>query len=72
MRDTPFTSEEVAQGVAGLRKRKAAGPDGLTAEHLQHAGSSVLIWLRNILNCIVARDGRGACCSKIWVDSSSV
>ena len=53
MRDTLFTSEEVAQGVAGLRKRKAAGPDGLTAEHLQHAGSSVLIWLRNILNCIV-------------------
>ena len=53
-------SEEVAQGVASLRKRKAASPDRLTAEHLQQAGSSVLIWLR----C--------ACCSKIWVDSSSV
>ena len=30
-----------------------AGLDGLTAEHVQQAGGSVKVWLRNILNAIV-------------------
>ena len=35
--DVPFTAEEVEQAVLTLKKKKAAGPDGLTAKHLQEA-----------------------------------
>ncbi len=44
--DVAFTAEEVV-------KKKASGPDGLMAEHLQEAGTEVQIWLRNVLNAIV-------------------
>ena len=45
-------AEEVEQAVLRLKK-KAAGPDGLTVEHLQEAGSDIQIWLRNVLNAII-------------------
>ena len=51
--DVPFSAEEVENAIARLKRRKAAGPDGLTAEHVQKAGSSVKLWLRNILNAVV-------------------
>jgi len=31
--DTPFSAEEVSVAIAKLKSRKAAGPDGLMAEH---------------------------------------
>ena len=51
--DVPFTADDVGLVLFQLKKRKAAGQDGLMAVHLQEAGSSVQIWLRNILNAIV-------------------
>ena len=33
--DTPFCAEEVAVAVKKLKAGKAAGPDGLLAEHLK-------------------------------------
>ena len=36
-----------------LKNRKAAGPDGLMAEHLKLGGESVVIWLMNILNAVI-------------------
>ena len=33
--DTPFSAEEVSVAIAKLKSRKAAGPDGLMAEHLK-------------------------------------
>ena len=36
--DVEFTDEEVQLALSKLKKRKAARPDGLMAEHLQEAG----------------------------------
>jgi len=51
--DVPFTTEEVLRAVSKLKKRKAPGHDGLSAEHLKAGGDAVVIWLRNILNAVV-------------------
>ena len=51
--DVPFTVEEVAVAVCRLKSRKAAGPDGLMAEHLKFAGESTIIWLTNIIIIII-------------------
>ena len=53
MPDTPFSAEEVAAAVKKLKWRKAAGPDGLTAEHLKEGGKVVTIWLMRLLNAVV-------------------
>lgn len=46
----PFTAGEA---LARLKRKKAAGLDGLVAEHLQEAGCAIQIWLRNVLNAVV-------------------
>ena len=51
--DTPFCAEEVPAAVRKLKSGKAAGPDGLLAEHLKWGGESVLLWLQGVLNFIV-------------------
>ena len=51
--DVSFAAEEVERAVNVLKRRKAVGPDGLTAEHVQQAEGSFKVWLRNILNAIV-------------------
>ena len=51
--DVPFSAEEVATAVKKLKGRKAAGPDGLTAEHFKESGDVMVIWLVNILNAVV-------------------
>ena len=51
--DVLFTAEEVEHALSRLKRRKAAGQEGLMAEQLQEAGSEVQVWLRNVLNAIV-------------------
>ena len=51
--DVLFTAEKVEHALSRLKRRKAAGREGLMAEHLQEAGSEVQVWLRNVLNAIV-------------------
>ena len=51
--DTPFCAEEVPAAVRKLKSGKAAGPDGLLAEHLKWGGECVLLWLQGVLNFIV-------------------
>ena len=48
--DVPFSAEEMSAAVSKL---KAAGPDGLMAEHFKAEGEVVVIWLLNVLNTIV-------------------
>ena len=51
--DVPFTSDEVKAAIGRLKCGKAAGPDGVVAEHLKYAGESMVIWLMNVMNAIV-------------------
>jgi len=51
--DIAFTAEEITKAVSSLKLRKAAGPDGLMAEHLSIGGDTLVIWLMNILNSVV-------------------
>ena len=44
--DVPFCAEEVAVAVKKLKVGKAAGPDGLPAEHLKWGGESVLVCVK--------------------------
>ena len=46
--DVPFTVEEVAVAVCRLKGGKAAGPNGLMAEHLKFVGESAIIWLTTL------------------------
>ena len=41
--DVPFTVEEVTEAVRKLKSGKAAGPDGLMAEHLKFTEKSAII-----------------------------
>ena len=51
--DANFTVEEVKSAVRRLKRRKAAGPDNLMAEHLLEGGENVILWLTSLLNAIV-------------------
>ena len=51
--DVPFSVEEVSAAVSKLKCGKAAGPDGLMAEHLKAGEEMVVIWLMNVLNTIL-------------------
>jgi hypothetical protein len=61
--DVPFTAEEVHAAVRKLKGREAAGPDGITAEHLKYAGQNMVIWLMKITNSIIDHTGfhEGGC-----------
>ena len=52
--DVEFTDEEIQLALSKLKKRKAAGPDGLMAEHLQEAGWIIRVWLRQVLQAVVS------------------
>ena len=43
--DIPFEEEEVRLAIQPLKRNKAPGPDGLTAERLQGGGECVVLWL---------------------------
>ena len=51
--DTPFTLEELMKTIDKLKMRKACGPDGVLAEHLNYGGQPLHTWLLKIFNCIV-------------------
>ena len=52
--DIPFSVEEVEHILHhNMKLRKAPGPDNLMTEHLHYGGPSVILWLTEILNCIV-------------------
>ena len=65
--------------VSKLKCGKAAGPDGLMAEHLKAGGEVVVIWLLNVLNTIVKLEVikrgvvvpvyKGSGKDPLWVDS---
>ncbi len=46
--DVPFSAEEGSVAVAKLKTRKAAGPDGLTIEHLKAGWKTTVTWLLSI------------------------
>ena len=52
--DIPFSVEEVEHILHhNMKLRKAPGPDNLMTEHLRYGGPSIILWLTEILNCIV-------------------
>jgi hypothetical protein len=54
--DIPFTVEEVKCALQKKMKlRKSSGPDNLTTdhEHLCYGGSTIILWLTEILNSVV-------------------
>ena len=48
-----FSVKEIRNGLKVLKKRKAAGCDGLTTEHLVHAGDNLVFLLRLLYNSII-------------------
>ena len=51
--DIPFSLEEVKGAITKLKRKKAAGPDGVVAEHLIAGGDAVSLWLKGILNAVI-------------------
>ena len=49
-----LTVDQVEQAVKSLPTHKAAGPDGIVAEHLLYAGPLLLVHLCSIFNAILA------------------
>ena len=50
MLDTPFTSEVIAAVIKPLIMWKAAGPDGIVAEHLKGDGGTVAILISGVMD----------------------
>ena len=51
--EAPFSLDEVKCAVNKLHKKKAPGIDGITTEHIIHAGRALLLVLVSLYNCIV-------------------
>ena len=52
--DIPTTEKEVQQIVdRKMKLRKASRLDGLTAEHIQYGGHTIIVWLTEIFNAII-------------------
>ena len=52
----PFSLIEVRSAIKKLHKRKAPGVDGITAEHLVHAGDAMATTLLLLFNLVVSRE----------------
>ena len=52
--DVPFTVEEVeCTLLKRMKLKKSSGPDDLTTEHLRYGGSTIVVWLTEVLNSII-------------------
>ena len=51
--DVPFVAEEVDSVLKKLKLGKAAGHDGIKAEHLKYGGPTLQDWVLQICNAIV-------------------
>ena len=51
--DIDLEFEEVDKAVVHLSNGKAAGPDGMTGEHLKYGGSLLRTWITQIFNAIL-------------------
>ena len=51
--DIEFDVEEVSKAISKLPNRKAAGPDGVSSEHLKFGGSLLRTWITQIFNAIL-------------------
>ena len=52
--DIPVTEVEVQQiAERKMKLRKASGLDGLTAEHIQYSGHTIIVWLTQIFNATI-------------------
>ncbi len=54
----PITKQEVEKVIKKLKNKKAAGPDGIQAEHVKMGGASVVHLLTDLCNAMVAREHR--------------
>ena len=53
MFDLEFEAEEVSKAISKLQNGKAAGPDGVSSEHLKFGGSLLNTWITQIFNAII-------------------
>ena len=53
MFDLEFEAEEVSKAISKLQNGKAAGPDGVSSEHLKSGGSLLNTWITQIFNAII-------------------
>ena len=51
--DIDFGVEEVGKSIKNLPNRKAAGPDGISGEHLKFGGGLLITWITQLLNAIL-------------------
>ena len=54
--DVDITSEEVTHAIPRLKLGKAVGDDGLSAEHLRYGGVSLVNWMVQGFNSILAQE----------------
>ena len=52
--DIDFEAEEVQQPIKHLPNGKAAGPDGISGEHLKFSGSMLRTWITQVFNAILS------------------
>jgi len=50
----PLTVEQIDNCVKQLKYGKAAGPDGLTAEHLKHAHPALVVHLKMLMSLMLS------------------
>ena len=60
--DNPFTRDEIIKAISTLNRGKASGFDDLTAEHIVHAGDSMISILMIICNMVRVSEYVPTCC----------
>ena len=61
MFDVPVTAEELEGVLKIFKKRKSAGPDGVTAEHIRYGGESLKVWILQVFNAIIISEDIPSC-----------
>ena len=51
--DMNFEAEEVSKAISMLWNGKAAGPDGVSGEHLKFGGWLLKTWITQIFNAVL-------------------
>ena len=59
--DVPVTAEELEGVLKNFKKRKSAGPDGVTAEHIRYGGESLKVWILQVFNAIIISEDIPSC-----------
>ena len=66
--DTDIAVEEIEEALKALKLDRSKGADALNSEHLLYGGTSVILWLKKIINTIISLEEITPCLKEGVID----